>query len=613
MSGICGWFGPGTALDAAGVLERMGNQASIAPVKRVEQIHTARAGLASVGNPQGAFALRHDEVALVISGHPRWRPDGRPGRDIAAVAAALLAALRDKGRAALTDLGGDFACAFVDERSGTCLLAVDRIGVRSLAYAKVGTRLVFGSTLDALGAFPETSRRLSTQALFDYLYFHAVPGPHTIFEQQFRVPAGHCVEMRANGEPVVAPYWQMRFDAARPGRLEPLKGEFVGHLEAATNTARDGAACGAFLSGGTDSSTITGMLARTSGQPAHTFSIGFAAEGYDEMDYARLAARHFSCAHHEYYVTPDDVTKAAPQIAAAYDQPFGNASALPTLHCARMGRDLGLTRMLAGDGGDELFGGNARYAKQQIFGWYHALPQWTRTGLLEPMLLGSDIAAKLPLVRKARRYVEQARPSMPGRYESYNLLDHIGLGTVFAADFVASVDIARPHALMREAHAPYSNTSLINQMLGIDLRFTLADSDLPKVTRMCELAGIDVAFPMLDDDLVTFSGQLPSSYKLRGTQLRWFFKEALRDFLPPAVITKKKHGFGLPVGVWLTTHRPLFDLARDALATLRTRGIFEPRFTAELTDRLLPQHPGYYGVMVWVMMILAIWLESRGL
>jgi asparagine synthase (glutamine-hydrolysing) len=202
---------------------------------------------------------------------------------------------------------------------------------------------------------------------------------------------------------------------------------------------------------------------------------------------------------------------------------------------------------------------------------------------------------------------------MPGRYESYNLLDHIGTRTVFAPEFVATVDVTRPHALMREAHAPYAGASLINQMLGIDLRFTLADSDLPKVTRMCELAGIDVAFPMLDDDLVAFSGHLPSSYKLRGTQLRWFFKEALRDFLPPAVLTKKKHGFGLPVGVWLTTHRPLFDLACDALATLRTRGIFEPRFTAELTDRLLPQHPGYYGVMVWVMMILAIWLESRGL
>jgi asparagine synthase (glutamine-hydrolysing) len=218
----------------------------------------------------------------------------------------------------------------------------------------------------------------------------------------------------------------------------------------------------------------------------------------------------------------------------------------------------------------------------------------------------------MPL-RKLRSYVEQARPAMPRRYESYNLLMHLGLERVFTPDFLAAVDAERPHALMAEVHAPFADASLINQMMGIDLRLILADGDLPKVTRMTELAGVDVAFPLLDERIVEFSRTLPSGFKLRGTQLRWFFKHALRNFLPPQVIAKRKHGFGLPVGAWLTTHRPLYELAADSAGMLRTRGIVQPRFIDELFTRTLHEHPAYYGTMAWVLMVLGQWLHSRRL
>jgi asparagine synthase (glutamine-hydrolysing) len=164
---------------------------------------------------------------------------------------------------------------------------------------------------------------------------------------------------------------------------------------------------------------------------------------------------------------------------------------------------------------------------------------------------------------------------------------------------------------MIDSHTPYTGASLVNQMLAIDLRFILADGDLPKVTRMCELAGVDVSFPLLDDRLIEFSQKLPSDMKLRGTKLRWFFKQALKDFLPPAVITKKKHGFGLPVGAWLTTHKPLYDLAADSAALLRHRGIVQPRFIDDLFSNKLREHPAYFGNMVWVLMMLGLWLDSR--
>jgi asparagine synthase (glutamine-hydrolysing) len=243
---------------------------------------------------------------------------------------------------------------------------------------------------------------------------------------------------------------------------------------------------------------------------------------------------------------------------------------------------------------------------------YQRIPDVLRQGFMEPLLLSTPLG-KAPLLRKARSYVEQARPPMPQRYETYNLLQHLGAENVLAPEFLARVDAAHPTRLLLDAHAPYASASLINQMLAIDLRFVLADGDLPKVMHTCNLADVDVAFPLLDDRIIDFSSRLPADLKLRGTQLRWFFKHALNDFLPAEIITKKKHGFGLPVGQWLIGHPPLFDLAADSIKLLQPHGIIRPQFVAELLDRRLREHPGYYGTMVWVLMMLGLWLDSRKL
>jgi asparagine synthase (glutamine-hydrolysing) len=478
-------------------------------------------------------------------------------------------------------------------------------------YGRSGAALVFGSSLDCVTGYPGMRRELTPQGLFDYLYYHVSPGPQTVLAGLMRLPAGHCIEFGGSGAGTATPYWTMQFDE-RPGRsLAELEREFLALVETSVRDAAQGASTGAFLSGGTDSSTVSGMLGRT-GMPARTFSIGFDAAGYDEMSYARIAAKHFGCEQHEYYVTPQDVVDAVPRIAASYDQPFGNASAIPTYYCARFAREHGITRLLAGDGGDELFGGNERYGKYYLLGLYQHVPAALRRGLLEPLLLGLP-TDRVPLMRKLRSYVEQARPPMPKRYTSYNLLTYLGHENVLTPEFLASVDTQHPEALLAEAHAPYADASLINQMLGIDLRFILADGDLPKVTHMCDLAGVDVAFPLLDERVIDFSSQLASDLKLRRTQLRWFFKHALRNFLPPEIITKQKHGFGLPVGTWLVGHKPLYDLAVDSIGPLRRRNIVRQAFLDELLSKRLHEHPAYFGTMVWILMMLGIWLESRKL
>jgi asparagine synthase (glutamine-hydrolysing) len=566
--------------------------------------------MAAVGTDKNRGVVELDDYALAFYGHPRWL-DQRADQTLSTFGPEFITAFRDRGAQALTLTSGDFALALLNKRDGSGLLAVDPFSMRSLAYSVRGRRILFGSTLDALAVLADHRFELDPQSIYNYIYFHVVPGPQTIYRESRRIAPGHYVQFDSRGSIEEQAFSRISFVEGEQEPLADLKARFVGLLESATAACARGARCGTFLSGGTDSSTVTGMLGRVTDHPVDTFSIGFSAEGYDEMEYARLAAGHFGAKHHEYYVTPADVVDAIPRIVASYDEPFGNASAVPTYYCARLAREHAMERLLAGDGGDELFGGNARYAKQQIFAYYERLPSALRAAVIEPALLGHAATGRIPLVRKLRRYVEQATVPMPERYESSNHVNFIGAEAIFERDFLDAVDPDRPRTLMREAHAPFAACSLVNQMLGIDFRFVLADGDLPKVTRMCDLAGVDVAFPMLDANLVAFSTRLAPELKLRGTQLRWFFKQALRDFLPAETIAKKKHGFGLPTGVWLATQRPLFDLAQASLGRLRQRGIVRPDFLNDLGTRLLHEHPGYYGVLMWVLMMLSLWLDSR--
>ena len=233
-----------------------------------------------------------------------------------------------------------------------------------------------------------------------------------------------------------------------------------------------------------------------------------------------------------------------------------------------------------------------------------------RRGLLEPLLLGSGAIGRLPVLRKAASYVEQARVPMPDRLQMYNLLARLGLTEVLTPEFLAAVDPEEPLRQQREVYAACEASSLINKMLYFDWRYTLADNDLPKVVGATALAGIPVGFPFLDDALVDFSLKLEPKLKLKGLQLRWFFKEALRGFLPDEILAKKKHGFGLPFGVWVNQHAGLKALALHSVHNLGQRGIVRREFLDRLVKEHLPQHPGYYGEMVWILMMMEQWMQS---
>lgn len=529
------------------------------------------------------------------------------GADGGVDAARWLDALNHRGETALADLSGDFAAVLMDTASGETLLAIDRCGIRNLYVAETPGGLVFGTSIREVAAHPQVGAPVDAQALFNYAYFHMVPGPGTIFQGIRRLVPGEFLRWQP-AQTTRGRYWQIAYEESRQASPDALKGQFLDLMEQAVRSALppDGRA-GAFLSGGTDSSTIAGMLCKVAG-PVDTYSIGFDAQGFDEMEYARIAARHFGTRHHEYYVTPQDIVDAVPKLGAIHEQPFGNSSAVPAYYCARLAQADGATRMLGGDGGDEIFGGNARYAKQRVFSLYEALPAGLRRGLLEPV--ATRLPNGVPPLRKVRSYVEQASTPMPDRADSYNVLRRFGFENVFEADFLAQVNVEQPLALQAEWYHNPTAHSLINRMLAMDMKFTLADNDLPKVNVSCELAGLPVAYPMLDDRLVAFSCRLAPELKLKGTKLRWFFKEALRDFLPPEIITKSKHGFGLPFGQWALKHGPLRELAFDNIASLRGRGLFREEFLRALPVKNA-EHPNYYGNFVWVLMMLEQWFQHH--
>jgi asparagine synthase (glutamine-hydrolysing) len=518
--------------------------------------------------------------------------------------AAWLAALVDGPEAAASAADGDFAVALA-LADGRVFLAVDRFAVRSICWRVDQGAVRFAERADDIAEGCD----LDPQALFDYLYFHAIPAPRTVFAGVTRLPAGHYA-LFGQGRATVAPYWTPVFSDGEGWDSRLMEGPFVTAIEQAVVRQLDGSTPACFLSGGTDSSTVAGMIGRVTGRPARTYSIGFAAAGYDEMEYARLAARHFGTEHHEHYVTPDDLVAGIPSVAAYYDQPFGNSSALPAWVCARRAREDGTARLLAGDGGDELFGGNTRYAKQTVFGWYGSLPHALRRRVLEP-LSESAGAERVPLLRKAASYVRQASVPVPDRLQTYNLLTQLGAATLLAPGFLSRVDGEAPMAQQRAVWEMPRTASPLNRMLAFDWRYTLAENDLPKVTGTTALAGVSVGFPFLDEALVEMALRMPPRDKLRRLQLRWFFKHALRDFLPHEILTKKKHGFGLPFGVWAIGHAGLQSLVEDCFATFGGRGIARPEFLRCLRTELLPAHPGYYGELVWILIMLEQWLRAR--
>ncbi len=616
MPGICGWAGiaappAGLAHVAERALNPRGDARTDHTPDTVRSSEAPNSFLASA-HPRGiADACAEAGHHAVIEGHFRFTDAQLAG--IAASmgpARALIEGIKARGPRVLTMLDGEFSLAVWASGKRELLLATDRFGIRPVVYAGTPEHIVFGPDANALRLHFGTHATLDPQGIYDYLYFSAVASPYTVWREFRRLESAHYLTWRA-GQLNTARYWLPEFTDTGDD-VDSLKRGL--HRVLADAVARNDAdkSAGAFLSGGLDSSTVAGLLSRHQRSSTRTFSIGFDAKGYDEIRYAHIAAEHFGLEAHEYYVKPADVVDTIALIARAYDEPFGNASAVPTYHCARLAAETGVTVLLAGDGGDEIFAGNERYAKQKVFEPYLRLPASLRKGALEPLAFHFPFGEQVLPVRKLRRYIEQARVPLPDRLQTYNPLQMTPSGKIFTPEFVRQIDPDRPLTLLREEFRRV-DAPIVDRMLYLDWKFTLADNDLRKVTVMCERAGIDVRYPMLDNAVVEFSTRIPPRLKLPGFRLRHFYREAMRGFLPDGILAKRKHGFGLPVGVWLATSPDLTAFADHCLSGMRKRAIFQTAYLDDVQRRHRTEHAAFYGTILWLVIILECWLNANDL
>lgn len=612
MSSLAGWAAPTEAGDESPeiFLKKMLSGSDGSP-SGIQGIRKARgvSGVARRAMPASVFANERFQVAVIGNIHWRDTELARIARE-SSDATAIASGIDDNRKLPLARMNGSFALAVIDNESGTTQLAIDPMGIERLCYTVFDGQLLFATSTQALRRHPDFKAGISSQAIYHYLYHHCIPAPLTIYENVFKLEAGELLTFHG-GRADKSRYWQLHFEDDVVQSLDDLVGRFQQVLRTSMQRPVERFDdIGAFLSGGLDSSCVTAALTEVSGK-ARTFAIGFNAEGYDESAFAQITADRFHAEHHHYYVTPRDVCEALPRVAAFYDEPFGNASAVPAYLCARLAHEAGIRNLLAGDGGDEIFGGNERYVKQQVFGYWQRIPAPLRAHLLEPLLNYLPLGDHIGLLRKARSYVEQANIPLPDRFETYNFLHRESPDAMFCVDFLKSVDTTAPLAAQRGVYRAADTTAELNRMLFLDMKYTLADNDIRKVNAMCDLAGINVHYPLIDLDMVEFAARVPARLKIRGRQLRWFFKHAMKDILAPETLNKSKHGFGLPFGVWMSNEPELHAMARDSLQAFGARGYMQPDYIDSLWRRHREEHSAYFGTMIWVCMALEQWLQAH--
>lgn len=515
------------------------------------------------------------------------------------------------GERFIDKLRGPFAFALWDGATKNLYVITDPYGLKPVVYREYVTALFAGSRIRYLLWADPSLKKINPDAIFHYLFFQAVCSPLTIYQDIRKLEPGKGLH-KTYQKTQLFTHYDIRYKPDHTINEKEWKRLIRDEIQKAVKgfvplSPYDQTGC--FLSGGTDSSSVAGFYTQLLGKPARTFSIGFDDPRYNELDYARIAAKRFNTQYHEYYVTPGDVMDLIEQLPRIYDEPFGNASVIPAFYCARHAAQNNIAILLGGDGGDEIFGGNERYVTNLVFQKYLEVPQLIRRNLIEPMLA---LLPDMGLFYKAKRYIRRANIPNPERFYSYNLLSETDPHLIFrdafihAVNFNSFLDIAEHHY---QNAAPADDT---DRLLYLDMKFTITDNDIRKVTQMVEAAGLRVRYPLLDRDLVDFTCTIPPDLKVKWKKNRYIFKQAMKGFLPDEIITKSKHGMGLPVTPWFKQDKQMNTFLHDTLFTGTTNltQYIKPAFINKMKTAFETDDTTYYGDNLWVFLILELWLNQ---
>lgn len=621
MSGMCCYYKPG----ASGKIDSVRRMCAV--MKRPGSGHRVSVtdGKAALGcvapeadaSPgRSVFLVEDGELKVLYSGDTPDMVELSEALDAeglgsaASVEEALTRLCGKDPSCALKALGGGFAITVWDGRKNRLSAATDRFGIEPVYYLESAGGVILSTSLRAItthkGAAAGT---IDLNALYHYLNFYYVPHPYAIFSGIKKLSPG-CMLTVEGGSLKVAKYWdidytesQVRDEGYYVDNIERLLGRAVSR---SLSTAVPHERTGAFLSGGTDSSTIVGVMSSVIDAPAETFSIGFSEDGYNELKYARIAAEHFGTNHHEYTVRPSDLMEAIPPLVSSYQEPFGNSSAIATYFCAKIARRENVRMLIAGDGGDEIFGGNERYLKNKIFNMYHTLPRMLREDVIETLI--KVLPGGSLFFNRVRNFTRRANLHNPERHYTDDSFASDFFDEMLADAVAGRLDRNASLEVLKEIYDEAKADREFNKLLYMDLMTAIAGNDLVKVTTACMANDVSVRFPMLDKDLVAFSATIPVRLKLKGFDKRYIFKKYMKGFVPDDIIKKTKHGFGLPFDLWVREDRDIREMAFDLLLSRRSleRGYFNKAFLEDLLGRHISGQ-WFFGNEIWALIMLELW------
>jgi len=506
-------------------------------------------------------------------------------------------------------LRGMFGLALWDANRERLILGRDRVGEKPLYVRREPGRLLFASELKSILQADDVPRRLNLAALQEYLALGYVPAPLTMLDGIEKVLPGHYL-VADNGRVEDHEYWDVPFghtekrsetewiELVREKLLETVKSQLVSDVP-----------LGAFLSGGIDSSTIVAAMARLTGRPVKTYSIGY--EGglsyYNELPFASIVARAFGTDHHEIIVRPE-VSDLLPKLVWHLDEPIADSACLTTYLVSKLARE-SVTVILSGVGGDELFGGYRRYLGDSVRRWYRFLPGSVRRSLLPAILkrIPQDRAtAWKDYARYAAAFVKTAEQDPASRYMSYV--------TLFSRDTQRELLCAHDNAngcdppaeVLLRSFARCNGSDNLNSIMYTDLKTSLPDDLLALTDRMSMAASVECRAPLVDFELIELAACMPSRMKVRGMTMKYLLKKAVAPWLPREVIERKKRGFGAPVGAWL--RRELQPLSRELLSEeqVRRRGLFHwPAVNGFL--RVHEEQTSDYTDQIFALITFEIW------
>ncbi len=527
----------------------------------------------------------------------------------------ILAAWQRWGPDCLPRLHGMFAFAIYDLSARTLFLARDRMGVKPLFYAPLSDgSLAFASELKGLLAHPLLRRDVDPLAVEDYLAWGYVPDHRSILQGVHKLPAGHSLLLRHDAPlPSPSQWWDISFADRRQGRAADLEAELL-HLlrQAVTSRMVSDVPLGAFLSGGVDSSSVVALMAEASGQPVKTCSIGFDVQALDESSYAEQVARRFATDHRARVVSPDDF-EHVDRLAAMFDEPFADASALPTWRVCQLARET-VTVALSGDGADEAFAGYRRHRFQHAEDRVRSLlPQALRGPLLGGLgaIFPKADWAPRPLRAKAT-LLALAGSSEQGYARAIGVLPPELRERLYTDAFRSLRGDYRAEQpfedLMRAAPA----RSGIDRAQYADLKFWLPGDILTKVDRTSMAVSLEAREPLLDHRLVEFAAALPEGLRLKSGEGKWLLKQTMRRYLPDDILFRPKQGFVTPIAQWF--RGPLAEAARaigQSSALART-GWFDSAVLGEMVEAHVAGRSDH-SRLLWQLLMLDKSLAGMGI